>query len=185
MGDADSELAASYKAGHAPAFEALYWRHAERVWRFARYFSGSDEIAAEIVQETFLRLARSLHGFEGRSRFTTWLHMVVRSVAIDVTAKHRKAPKAAEDEQIARLPAEDSEPMDGAISKETREAVREAVSRLPENEREAVILCELQELPLKDACEALGWSESRMKVTLYRARRRLKTMLSSYVGTTS
>lgn len=182
MSDADAELAASFKAGHAPALEALYWRHAERVWRYARYFSGNEDAAAEIVQETFVRVSRNLHAFEGRARFTTWLYTVVRSAAIDVTTKLRKAPKQAEDEQMSRVPAQDSEPMDGLIDAETREAVRDAVTRLPENEREAVIMCELQELPLRDACEVLGWSESRLKVTLYRARRRLRSMLGSYVG---
>lgn len=185
MNDADSELVAAFKAGHAQALEALYWRHAECVWRYARYFSGNEDTAAEIVQETFLRMARSLQQFEGRARFTTWLYTIVRSVAIDLTTKARKAPRQAEAESLDQVPAGEVEPMDSLIGRETREAVRDAVARLPENEREVVLLCELQDLPLREAGEILGWSESRLKVTLYRARRRLKTMLGSYVEAVS
>ena len=185
MGDADAELAAAVRDGRRSAEEvlaALYWRHAERVWHYARYFSGSDEAAAEIVQESFLRLARNLAKFEGRARFSTWLYAIVRSVAIDVTTRLRKTRVTVEEDAMARLPAKGEEPLHELIGGETRAAVREAVGKLPENEREAVVMCELQDLSLKEACEILGWSESRLKVTLYRARRRLRALLGSYVG---
>lgn len=185
MGDADAELVAAVRDGRRSAEEVLatlYWRHAERVWRYARYFSGNDDTAAEIVQESFLRLVRNLGHFEGRASFSTWLYTIVRSVAIDATTRQRKTRGNVEEDAMARLPAKDDEPLHELIDSETRAAVREAVGKLPENEREAIVLCELQDLSLKDACGVLGWSESRLKVTLYRARRRLRALLGSYVG---
>src|ERR1700733_11730859 len=98
MSDSDAECVRAYKAGNPSALETLYWRHAGRVWRYARYFSGSDELAAEIVQETFVRVATHLKAFEGRSQFSTWLFAIVRSVSIDQTAKRRRAPVNAEAE---------------------------------------------------------------------------------------
>ena len=178
----DEELIAEFQNDNEAAFTELVQRFKDPLTNFTYRFMGDWDDCHDVVQETFVRVARNLHAFEGRARFTTWLYTVVRSVAIDVTTKMRKAPKTAEDERMSQLPAQDGEPMDGMIDAETREAVRDAVTKLPENEREAVIMCELQELPLRDACEVLGWSESRMKVTLYRARRRLRSMLGSYVG---
>lgn len=187
MADPDAELAASCNAGHLPALEEIYRLYAACIWRYARYYSGSEDAAEEIVQESFLRVARYLPAFEGRSKLSTWLYTIVRSVAIDITTRLRKAPKSMEGEELeqAAMRRELSGgmgPLEESIGKETRAAVRDAVARLPENEREAVVLCELQELSLRQAGEVLGWTESRVKVTLFRGRRRLRALLSAYVG---
>ncbi|MBE7466977.1 MAG: RNA polymerase sigma factor [Planctomycetes bacterium] len=186
MIDTDGELVAAFQAGDSAALETLYRRHAERIWRYGRFYSGDDERASEIVQETFIRVARHLPNFEGRSRFSTWLYQVSRSVAIDVTRRQRRQPEALDEQTMNALPAdanrEDSaEPLARVELDETRAAVRSAVAQLPENEREAVVLCELQDLSVREACEVLGWTESRVKVTLFRARRRLKGLLERYV----
>jgi RNA polymerase sigma-70 factor (ECF subfamily) len=182
MDESDAQLVSAYQSGKAEAFEALYFRHAPRVWRFARYFSGSDDAAAEIVQETFVRVARHLSTFEGRAQFSTWLFAIVRSIAIDATTRRRRQPQTGQAEEwMERIPANTPTPDESLAASETRAAVRAAIGRLPENEREAVLLCEIEDLPLKEAAEILGWGESRIKVTLFRARRKLKEMLSTHV----
>jgi len=182
MDDADSQLVAAWCSGDAQAFEALYFRHAERVWRYARYFCGDEDSAAEVVQESFVRVAKHAGRFEGRARFSTWLFTIVRSAAVDAASRRRRAPTAASGEEwMHRVPAQTPSPEERLALNETRAAVRAAIARLPENEREAVLLCEIEDLPLRDAAEILGWGESRIKVTLFRARRRLKDMLSPHV----
>jgi len=182
MDDADSQLVGAWCSGDAEAFEQLYYRHADRVWRYARYFCGDEDAAAEVVQETFVRVAKHAGRFEGRSRFSTWLFTIVRSVAVDAASKKRRAPVAASGEEwMERVPAQTPSPQEYLELNETRAAVRTAIARLPENEREAVLLCEIEDLPLREAAEILGWGESRIKVTLFRARRRLKDLLSSHV----
>ena len=182
MSDADAELVDAFKAGDAQALEALYWRHADRVWRYACYFSGSNDAASEIVQDTFVRVAQHAAKFESRARFSTWLFTIVRSVAIDAAARRRRDPlQHSSEEPMQRLSAATPEPADDAAAAETRAAVRKAIARLPENEREAVLLCEIEDLPLREAGEILGWGESRLKVTLFRARRKLKDMLAPHV----
>jgi RNA polymerase sigma-70 factor (ECF subfamily) len=184
MPESDAECVSAYKAGNNSALETLYWRHAERVWRYAHYFSGSDDAASEIVQETFVRVAQHLRSFEGRAQFSTWLFAIVRSVAIDQTTKRRRAPAATEAETMEQVPASTPGPAEKLDDAETRAAVRAAIARLPENEREAVLLCEIEDLPLRTAGEILGWGEGRVKVTLFRARRRLKELLAPHVGAT-
>jgi RNA polymerase sigma-70 factor, ECF subfamily len=182
MQDVDANIVSAFKAGDSGALEELYWRHADRVWRFARYFSGSDDAAAEIAQETFVRVAQNLKSFDGRARFSTWLFTIVRSVAVSISTRARRAPRATEDEQMQQVPGSQPEPSATAEAAETRETVRKAIARLPENEREAILLCEIEDMPLREAGAVLGWGESRVKVTLFRARRRLKDMLAPHVA---
>ena len=181
MGDADAELVGRWAAGDPGALEALYRRHVERVWRYGWLRTHSREAAAEIVQETFLRVARSAGGFEGRSSFATWLFAVARSVAIEQARRDRPLRQAGERSGIIRLvPAADdaAHRMDG----EQRRAVRRAITSLPPAQRDAIVLCELAGWKIRQAAEVLGWSESRVKVTLFRARRRLRDMLKEFLA---
>jgi len=178
MAESDSQLLARCAAGDMAGLEALYRRHVERVWRYAWFRTHSREAAAEIVQETFLRIARASGGFEGRSAFTTWLFAIVRSAAVN-HARKEKRHREVVDSQILRLvPSDEPEPPSGtARSIETQDAVREAVAQLPGPQRDAIVLCELSGLRIREAAEVLGWGESRVKTTLFRARRKLRDML--------
>jgi RNA polymerase sigma-70 factor (ECF subfamily) len=182
MQDDDAELVAAHKAGDAHALETLYWRHAERVWRYARYFSRNDDEAAEIAQETFARVVQSLGNFYGRAKFSTWLFSIVRSAAVKHCINLRRRPQVPEEDFFARVPGSGLEPSVESEAGETRAAVRKAIARLPEHEREAVLLCEIEDLSLHEAGQVLGWEESRLKVTLFRARRHLKDMLEPHVS---
>jgi len=158
--------------------KALYDRHAEKVYAFARGMTGSRESAAEAVQETFLRAARGVRRFRGNSQFSTWLLAVARSVVRDFG---RAAARRSRDESFNPHPRNNPGPGENLDSKELTETVRRAVMRLPERERAAVTLCELQELPLAEAATVLGWKVGRLKSVLFRARGRLKQELSPYV----
>lgn len=179
MNQADAELARQWaECGDRAALKELYERYAGRVYAFVRSMTGSDEAAAEAVQETFLRAARACHRFRGQSQFLTWLLAVARSAAADIGRSARKREREREIDPPERG---NPEPADDLGSRELTEAVRQAVLRLPETERLAVTLCELQELPLAEGAAALGWTESRMKSALWRARGRLRKELEAYV----
>jgi len=202
MGDGDAELAGRAGGGDMGALEALYRRHVERVWRYAWFRTHDREAAAEIVQETFVRLLRSVRQFQGRSLFTTWLFTLVRSVAIEYarreSAERRvRSPHATVQVAGATLgagglrlvrPEDDpglprhspAEHADRLATEEASEAVRRAVADLPAAQRDCVVLCELSGLSIREAAETLGWGESRVKVTLFRARHRLREMLREH-----
>ena len=181
MGDPDEQLAARCAAGDTAALEVLYHRHVERVWRYAWFRTHSREAAAEIVQETFLRVARSAGQFEGRSAFATWLFAVTRSVAVQYTRQERPTRREPAGEAVLRLiPAAD--PTGANDEQETRQQVRRAVARLPAAQRDAIALYDLSGMSIREVSEILGWSESRVKVTLFRARRKLRDLLESQVS---
>lgn len=180
MPDSDAELVARSRAGDVTALEALYHRYVRRVWRYGWLRTRDRELAAEIVQETFLRVARSIGGFEGRSAFGTWIYAVARSAAIE-TAKRAQRSRDAEDGPVVirlALPEHEATRMDEG----EREAIRVAIAALPPAQRDAVILCDVADLRIREAAEALGWSESRVKVTVFRARRKLREKLEHLAG---
>jgi RNA polymerase sigma-70 factor (ECF subfamily) len=179
MADADPQLVARYIRGDGGALEALYHRYVQRVWRYGWFCTRSRDAAEDIVQETFLRVARSLREFEGRSSFATWLFAVTRSVAVEHIRRTRREQAWADAPTVLRLVP----PADAPIDEDTRDAVREAVAELPGAQRDAVVLCELCGLSIREAAEILGWGESRVKVTLFRARRRLRDALAPRMNT--
>jgi RNA polymerase sigma-70 factor (ECF subfamily) len=182
MTDADAELVIRAKRGDRVALELLCRRHIAGVWRYAWFRTHSREAAAEIVQETFLRVTRFVGKFDGRSRFGTWLFALVRSVSIEFARRERLRRRLDTEQRIIRFVAarpafaptanESSESHD-----DSREAVRVAVAGLPGPQRDAVVLCELSDMTIAEAAVVLGWSEGRVKSTLFRARRRLRDSL--------
>lgn len=181
MPDADSDLAARSARGDMLALEALYRRHVEKVWRYGRLRTNSRDAAAEIVQDTFLRVVRSIKKFEGRSAFATWLFTVTRSVAIEHARREQKDRGRGDGTAVLRLIPAPADPADSREGGQIRIAVRRAVARLPGAQRDAIVLCELSGFRVREAAETLGWGESRVKVTLFRARRRLRELLKEYV----
>ena len=179
MGDADAELVRRWAAGDAGALETLYRRYVERVWRYGWLRTHNRDAAADIVQETFLRVARSVGGFQGRSSFGTWLFAVARSVAIEQCRRDQRFRVADDRAGVIRLVPAPGD--DARLDDEQRRAVRRAITDLPPAQRDAIVLCELAGWKVRQAAEVLGWSESRVKVTLFRARRKLRDMLKPYV----
>ena len=178
----DAELAARAGRGDRIALELLYGRYVERVWRYAWFRTHSREAAADIVQETFLRVAQSAGQFEGRSSLATWLFAVTRSVAIQQGRTDRKCQRRLDDPAILRLVPPSHEAANPLERDDTRQAVRRAVAKLPGAQRDAIVLCELSGWRIREAAEVLGWGESRVKVTLHRARGRLAELLAAYVA---
>lgn len=83
----DSDLVDLAREGEADAFQELVLRHSRRVYATAYRLTGNEADADDAVQETFLRAYRKLHLFDGRSRFTTWLHRITVNCSMDLMRK--------------------------------------------------------------------------------------------------
>ncbi len=182
MGDRDAELARLAGQGDMAALEALYRRSVEKVWRYARLRTNSRDAAADIVQETFLRVTRSISQFKGKSTFGTWLFTVARAVTVEHIRRECRERRGLSNPAVLRLVPPGADAPDSTVRDETRDAVRQALTKLSGAQRDAIVLCELSEFGIREACAVLGWSESRVKVTLFRARRRLRELLGCYVS---
>ena len=184
----DVELCRRVGRGDLAAFEALYRRYVDRVWRYARSRAGSRSETEDIVQESFLRVRRFAKGYDGRSALGTWIFAVTRSAALDYARRERRQRARDAVGGIIRF-SEVASRVTGAsragtydvgaadAAEREREQVRVAVSRLPGGQRDAIVMFELCGMSVREVCEALKWRESRVKSALYRGRRRLREML--------
>ena len=182
MAIADAELARRAGKGDTVAVEALYRRHVDAGWRYAWLRSNSREQAAEVVQDTFLRVMRSIRRFKGQSAFGTWLFTLARSASIEHARREQRERAARDKSGVLRLVGATSDSETGRPDQEVRRAVRRAVAELPGAQRDAVVLCELTGKSVREPAEVLGWGESRVKVTVFRARRRLREKLKGLVS---
>lgn len=175
MDDADEELAASAQAGDRQAFALLVRRHQERVFRFVLRMLGSRDEAMDLTQDSFLKAWNALPGWRPEARFATWLFQIARNATLDALRRHARVefvPLDAEPGGEAAI-----EPRDGAPLPEEQLADRQrigllerALAALPAEQREILLLRELEDMSYAEIATTLGINEGTVKSRLARAR---------------
>ncbi len=167
----DSELVALVVEGDREAFAALYRRRQGGIYRFALQMCGSEAAAEDVVQEVFLVLIQRPRTFDpARGSLTAFLYGVARKLVLRRFG--REQPLEETDDCAA-----DPQPEMDLVRTELAETVRAAVLSLPLHYREAVALCDLQELDYADAASALGCSVGTVRSRLHRGRQMLARKL--------
>jgi RNA polymerase sigma-70 factor, ECF subfamily len=160
--------------GDEQAFLALYQRHQSALYRYALRMTGSSWAAEEVVQEVFLLLIREPHKYQPeRGELGAFLFGVARNRVM----KHlEKAPREMSldvmnaDGSPRNEPEDPLTPMMITEKRERIEQVREAVLGLPTEFREAVVLCELEEMSYEQAAHACGCPIGTIRSRLHRGR---------------
>lgn len=174
-GASDDELVDQARRGNRRAFEALVSRHYGALHRFAWRVCGDAAEAEDVAQEALIRIANNLDGFEGRSAFRSWAFGIALNCARDLgRAKARRARVIEQAAVHARIDAEGGAGEDEAMEDELWAAVR----RLPEAQRDAVLLVHVEGLSHGEAAKALGCAEATVSWRLFAARRKLKSDLA-------
>lgn len=166
----DTALVAAYTRGDPDAFAALYRRHRDRVFRLAVSVTGDREVAADVTQDVFLKLHDRLRGFEGRARFTTWLHRIVVNACHDVLRKRTADPMPEGVDALTAVESRSSEVAD-------RLTVVAALADLPEDFRVVVVLHDLYDHGYDEISEILSIPLGTVKSRLARGRLRLAASL--------
>ena len=190
----DEALAARAAAGDEPAFEEIVRRYQGRVFRLASRLTGSETDAADVLQETFLRVYRGLRSFRGESRFGTWLYRIATNAAL----AHRRARSRRPAESLeAFLPRFDGDgghlSTPAELQSVTRvdelldrrvlaEKARAGIERLPDLYREAFVLRDLEEMPTGEVAEVLGLEPATVRQRVHRARLMLRGYLAELPG---
>ncbi len=177
----EKQLLRRLKAGKREAREVFYRQYVDRIWRYGYLRTHSREWASEICQDTFLRAFKSVAGFDGRASLGTWLYTVARSVAIDHARDRQERKTTMSDSNVLKLVTAE-EQSDVLEEQEKTQAIHRAIATLPGAQRDVIALFELASMSVKETASCLGWSESRVKVTLHRARRNLRDSLLDLVG---
>ncbi len=178
--DEDIRLVRQVLTGDQAAFRLLVERHQDFVFSMALRVVRSREEAEEVAQDVFLKIYRTLHSFEQRSGFRTWLYTVTYRAAID---KYRllKAPQTSLDDekkalQIAERP--ESGPANQTQQSDLRVHLQRALDRLKPEDATLLELFYLHEQSVKDITDITGLSLSNVKTKLHRLREALKEELT-------
>jgi RNA polymerase sigma-70 factor, ECF subfamily len=176
-------------AGNDAALNDLMERHATPVFQFLCRMVGNEDDANDLAQETFVRVFRSCKSFRTNEKFSTWLYTIAANLARNHfrwRARHPNVSLEAEtgdSEQTlgSTLPANTPAPGEQALAAERAAAVRAAVGRLPEDLREAMVLCEWEERSMAEAAAMLETTPKAVESRLYRARGILRERLKSWL----
>ncbi|HWD37622.1 MAG TPA: RNA polymerase sigma factor [Fimbriimonas sp.] len=156
--------------GDPNALGAIYELYGERVFRYAFRMLGNRADAEDATAETFLRVMRRSNELRSDGAFRTWLFRITRNLCIDRMRQHK----------LMELPPDAQ--YSGAEERSTlRVTVQQALSELPQEYVEALILCDLEDLSTQEAADILKISLPALKSRLYRARRALRDKLGSIV----
>ncbi len=177
----DEQLLSQALDGNEDAFTALYQRRQGPVYRFALHMSGSAQVAEEVTQDVFMFLLQRGRDFDpARGAVGAYLFGVARNYirrAMEKRHSEMMMTTAVEDEDRALVTEND--PVDDIARSQTSTAVWKAVLSLPEHYREAVVLCDLQELSYADAAASLGCAIGTIRSRLHRAHEMLGRKLQS------
>lgn len=173
--DEENELAVQARAGDRQAFTLLVRRYQDRVFRFILRMSGVRDEAMDLTQETFLKAYLALPGWRPDARFGTWLFQIARNATLDVLRRRQSVEFLPLD---ACLPTGEAfDPPDGAPLPEEQLAGRQGIAlleralrELPVEQREILLLRELEGMAYSEIAATLGINEGTVKSRLARAR---------------
>jgi RNA polymerase sigma-70 factor (ECF subfamily) len=168
----DEDLVARSRGGDLESFNQLILRWERPIYALAYRVIGREEDARDVVQETFLRAFRALPGFKGQAKFSSWLYRIALNLCRDWIRRRRRSPLVELPEGVDPVelateagPAESIEEL--ASRKELSEAVAEAMSLLPEEQRTAIILKEYHGMTFQEIADLQGIPLSTVKTRLY------------------
>ena len=177
----DDELVRLYREGDLDAFDALFDRYHDPVYRFARTLLGNADGAQEVLQEAFLALARGAEAYQPRGRFRAWLMRIVRNRCLNRIETLRASRRALAESGFdpADLASANPLPTQRAETDERLAAIRRAVAELPERQREALALHAFEQLGYREIAEVLGMPINTVKTLIHRARANVAGSLAS------
>jgi RNA polymerase sigma-70 factor, ECF subfamily len=168
----DQKLLQRASAGDEEAFTIIYRRSHRVVYRFALLMSGSESVAQDVTQEVFLVLMQQAERYvAARAALSTYLCGVARNLVMQRLRKDRRMdtlPEAEESLDEAMWSANALDPFAEYERGERIELLKKAVLALPPVYREAVVLCDLQEMRYADAAIAIGCTEGTVASRLHR-----------------
>lgn len=163
---AEKRWLAALAKGDPSALGGLYEMYGERIFRYTYRMLGNRTDAEDATAETFLRVLRRSNELRADGAFRTWLFRIARNLCIDKLRQHK----------LLELPADAQ--YGGSEEKTTlRVTVQQALSDLPPEYRDPLILCDLEDLPAREAAAVLKISVPALKSRLYRGRRALRDKL--------
>jgi RNA polymerase sigma-70 factor (ECF subfamily) len=173
--ESDEELMARFCQGEAPAFDALFQRYSRPVHGYLTRLTGSSSAAEDLVQLTFLSLVRSRGRFQAGARVKPWLYAIATNAARDHQRRGKRPEELTEEGELpAAVAAETPGPRDMGLER----SVQRALELLPEGQRVPIVLHRFEGMSFAEIAEAMGLTETAVKVRAHRGYARLRELLA-------
>lgn len=180
----EKALVQKAKAGDRDAFAALVSAYEGKIYNLALRYLGNREDAMDASQEVFLRVFRFLPGFQEESGFSTWIYRIGVNVCKDMLAKRAKRgelslelPDEEEDYRTTEVADSRYDPEAIVEQADLRESLAEAIGQLPQQQREMIVLRDIQGLSYEEIGQVLSLESGTVKSRLSRARENLRKKL--------
>ena len=174
----DEELLAAHVAGDPNAFSELVFRHRDRLWAVALRTIGESGEAEDALQDALISAFRRADQFRGDSQVTTWLHRIVVNACLDRIRRNKSrhtSPLPEFDSAELGLPPAD----DLLEQRETQLVVAQALAELPDDQRAAVMLVDIEGYPIDEAARLLDCPAGTVKSRCSRGRAKLAKRLEN------
>jgi RNA polymerase sigma-70 factor, ECF subfamily len=169
----DSALAAACLAGDMHAYERLYALQSAKMKNLARNLLGNALDAEDAVQETFLKVQRSIGGFRGQSSFVTWTFRILVNTCHDARRSRVRKKEVTTDTEENPMPEQRA----AAAHPTLRLALERALATLTQHQRDVFLLYEVEGFSHAEIGATLDISEAASKNTLFQAKKNLRQML--------
>ena len=179
--DSDEALSRRASTGCRASFEALLERHYDRIYRLAWRWSGSREAAEDIAQDVCVKLAGAIENYRAEARFSTWLHRIAYTTALDHIKIHQRLVPV-EPSEIITLVDRNTAGAGGdnfaPVNFEHGE-IWAAVRALPGQQRDAVLLVYGEDMSHAQAAALMGCAEKTVSWHLHEAKKKLRILLEA------
>ncbi|HLS28110.1 MAG TPA: RNA polymerase sigma factor [Opitutales bacterium] len=190
--DPDLALIEAIQKADESALRTLMERYREPIFRFAWRYVRNDTIAAEIAEETFVKVFFKAHSFRPKAKVSTWIFSIAANLCHDHYRREArrkilplfgfpgKTDGGNSTEMAARIPDRSSDTEQAILDRENEALVAAAVDRLPAKLKSAFILFALEGHSQRECAEILGISPKTVETRVYRARRHLREKLGDH-----
>lgn len=184
--EADTEMLRAVLDGDGTAYRGLVEKYQGRVYSMVYGMIRNREDARDITQEAFVKAYKKLHTFRLESSFYTWLYRIAMNLAIDFTRKRKRQASAGFDENIASRDADggiaeihhEESPRRLLERKQLYAQIMDALEKLPPDQKQVILLRELEGLAYKEIAEVMEIPEGTVMSRLFYARKKLQKLLA-------
>ena len=189
----DIDLARQAQAGDESAFEEIVRRYSPRVLSVASRFFRQRSLVEEAAQEVFLKAYTQLGSFEGRGSIEGWLTRIATNTCLNMVRGAKRRPEYTVSdltdneqhwlEQHSASEKNDERSIESDVV--AADLADRLLSVLPAEDQQALLMIDGQDASIKEVAEATGWSESKVKVRAFRARRKLREAMEKLLKHTN
>ena len=185
----DLDLARQAQAGDESAFAEIVRRYSPRVFSVASRFFRQRSLVEEAAQEVFLKAFTQLGSFEGRGSMEGWLTRIATNTCLNMVRGAKRRPEftvsdLTEDEHSwLDQQGDGSDQRSVETSLVATDLADRLLAVLPPEDQQALLMIDGEDATIKEVAEATGWSESKVKVRAFRARRKLREAMEKLLST--